>query len=315
MAVSGSSDFTRTRDQIISRALRICGAVKAGETPGAQEVTDAAEALNAMVKRWSATPGMHVWCTAEGTLFPQASQSRYALALAGADHATETYYATELSVAAASGDTVLSADSTSNMTVSDNIGVVLDSGSMQWTTISSKTSTTVTIATALTGAAAAGNAVFNYTTKIVRPLKIVDARRYNISSGIETPIAPMLARLDYQALPNKAQTGTINQAFYDPQLSTGYFYLWNPPSTVTDLVKFAWHRPIQDFDAASNNPDLPQEWIDPLVWGLADLMCDEYDVPLDKANRIAARAAGYLSDVAGFDREAESIVFGAEMGP
>ena len=137
-------------------------------------------------------------------------------------------------------------------------------------------------------------------------------------TGVQTcalPISPPLARLDYQALPNKAQTGIINQVFYDPQLSTGYLYLWNPPSSVTDLLKFTWHRPIQDFDAAGNNPDLPQEWIRTLVWNLADEMTAEYDVPLDKADRITARAAKYLDNVAGFDREAESLSFGVEMGP
>lgn len=316
MAVSGSSDFTRTRDQIIARALRICGAVKAGETIGAQEVTDAAEALNAMVKRWSATPGMHVWCTSEATLFPQASQVRYGLSTSSTDHATESYAATELTAAASSGATSITVDSITGISNGDNIGVVVDDGTIHWTTVNGAPSgSTVVLTTGLDDDAASGNAVFAYTTKIVRPLKIVDARTYDISSGQEVPISPMLARADYQALPNKAQTGTINQAFYDPQRDTGYLYLWNPPSTVTSLVKFTWHRPIMDFDAASNNPDLPQEWIDVLVWGLADLMCAEYDVPADKAGMIAGRAAKYLDDVAGFDREAESIEFGVDTGP
>ncbi len=314
MAVSGSSDFTRTRDQIIARALRICGAVKAGETIDAQEVTDAAEALNAMVKRWSATPGMHVWCTSEATLFPQASQVRYGLSTSSTDHATESYAATELTAAASSGATSITVDSITGISNGDNIGVVVDDGTIHWTTVSGAPSgSTVILTTGLDAAAASGNAVFAYTTKIVRPLKVVDARVYSIANATEIPLTDPLARRDYQALPNKAQTGTINQVFYDPQRDTGYLYLWNPPATVTDLVKLTWHRPIMDFDAAANNPDLPQEWIDVLVWGLADLMCPEYDVPADKAGMIAGRAAKYLDDVAGFDREAESIEFGAEM--
>lgn len=312
MATSSSSDFTRTRDQLIMRAARIIGAVRAGATMKAQDTTDFAEALNAMVKRWQAS-GIHVWTTAEATLFPQVDQVRYSLASGSTDHATETYYETEVSAAEASGQTVLSVDSTTNMTVADNIGVLLDDGSLFWSTISSKTSTTVTIADAIDDSAAAGNPVYTYTTKIVRPLKIVDARRFDILSDADTPIR-MLARLDYQGLSQKTQTGTITQAFYDPQLSTGYFYLWNPPAEVTSLVKFTWHRPIQDFDAAGDNPDLPQEWIDPLVFNLATIMAPEYDVPMDKFQQVSAMALKFLDDVAGFDREAESIEFGVDMG-
>mgnify|MGYP001603974646 FL=1 len=318
MAVSGSSDFTRTRNQIIARSGRLIGAVRAGATLSAQEILDFSEALNAMVKRWQATPNMRVWTVTEGVLFPQASQYRYAIGSASTDHATETYYATTLSAAEASGQTVLSATSTTNMTVADNIGIVLDSGLLQWTTISSKTSTTVTVATALTGAAASGNAVFNYTTKIVRPLKIVDARRYNIAGATDTSISEsqgaLMARLDYQNLPNKAQTGSIVRAFYDPQReSLGYLHLWQPPSAVTDLVKFTAHRPIMDFDAAGDTPDLPQEWIDPIVWNLALAMAPEYKVSDATYGRIERLAMKYLDDVAGFDREPESIQFGVDM--
>ena len=309
MATSSSSDFNRTRDQIIARAGRIIGAFKAGETMGAQEVTDFSEALNAMVKRWSATPGMLTWAMSEATLFPQAAQSQYAVAVNGADHCTLSYYATTISSTEAGGQTVLSVTATTGMTVADYIGVVLDTGSMQWSTISSKTSNTVTIADALTSQAAAGNAVFSYTTKIPRPMRLLDkpgaVRRYDIASGIEIPIGPPMARSDYQMLTNKSQSGIVNRVFYDPQLSTGYLYLWSPPRTVTSLVKFTFQRPIQDFDAAADNPDLPQEWIDPLVWNLADVLAMEYDVPAERADRISVRAAKYLSDVSGPDREPE----------
>lgn len=315
MSVSGSSNFTRTRDQLITRALRICGVIRASETPGAQIVTDTAEALNAMVKRWQKKPDMRLWTVTEATLVPQAEQVRYELSSSSTDHATETLYETTLSAAEASGQTVLSATSTTNMTVSDNIGIVVDDGTVHWSTISSKTSTTVTIADALDDDAASGNAVFNYTTKIVRPLKITDARRYNIAGATDTPLSPMLARLDYNALPNKTQTGTIMQAFYDPRRSdqSGYLYLWQPPTTVTDLVKFTWQRPIMDFDSASDDPDLPIEWVDAIVYNLAISIAAEYDVPADRLQVIAAQAASYLDDVQGDDREQESYFFGVDM--
>lgn len=317
MSTSGSSDFTRTRDQLIHRALRLCGAIKAGETPGAQEITDGAEALNAMVKRWQKKQ-LHVWAVVEATLFPQVSQVKYNLSSSSTDHVTETYYETGISTAAASGATTLDVDETTNITAGDYIGVVVDDGTVHWTTVSSKTSTTVTIATALDDDAAVGNPVFTYTTKLVRPLKIVDARRYNIASGQDTPISEtqgsMMSRLDYQAIPNKAQTGSINRAFYDPGRDTGYLYLWQPVSVVRDLVKMTCHRPIMDFDAAGDTPDLPQEWFDAIVYNLAVSIGPEYDVPAERWTIVKTQAAEYLDDVAGDDREGESLFFGVDMG-
>ncbi len=70
-----------------------------------------------------------------------------------------------------------------------------------------------------------------------------------------------------------------------------------------------------DFDNASDNPDLPQEWFDVLAFNLALNMAPEYDVPAERFDRIATIATKYLDDVAGFDREAESIFAEPDMGP
>lgn len=60
MATSGSTNFSVTRDQLISGALRIVGATAQGETPTATQISEAAEALNMLVKAWEAD-GMPLW--------------------------------------------------------------------------------------------------------------------------------------------------------------------------------------------------------------------------------------------------------------
>lgn len=307
MATSGSSDFNVTRNQIIYGAGRKVNAVATGGTMSTENIDAFNQALNAMVKHWQGQ-GLHVWTTAEATLFPQVDQVKYGLSISGTDHVTQTFYETAITTDEADGQTVLSVDSTANMTVADNIGVVVDDGTLHWSTIASKTSSTVTINAALDDSAASGNAVFTYTSKIVRPLKIVDARRYNIDGATDTPIE-MVANRDYHAIPQKADTGTITQAFYDRQLSTGYLYLWQPPSAITDLVKFTWHRPIEDFDAAGNNPDLPQEWIQAIIFNLAAMMIPEFPVTPQNARLIVGYAEQLLEDMKGYDREEGSIFF------
>jgi hypothetical protein len=219
-----------------------------------------------------------------------------------------------LSADEAAAQTVLSVASTAGIADADNIGVVLDDGAIHWSTVSGAPGATVTIAAGLADSASEGNPVFAYTSKIVRPLKVVAARRKNIDSGDETPIQT-IARLDYLDLPRKAQTGTINQLFYDPQMSTGMFKLWQPPAVVADLVNFTWWRPIMDFNAAADNPDLPQEWVSALMWNLAQEKMIEYPVSDRDATIITQMATRTLDIMKGNDREAESYFFGVDMGP
>jgi len=307
MASSGSTDFTATRNDIIRQAALKVGAISAGVTMGAQMASDFAFNLNGLVKRWQAA-SIHIWTTREATLFPQPNQIKYEVGSGATDHVTESYAATEISADEASGQTTLSVAATDDITANDNIGVVLDDGTIQWSTVSSKTSTTVTIADALTDSAAEGNPVYTYTTRIVRPLRIVDARRFNVVNAVDTPVI-VSARLDYQRLPNKTQTGMLNQVFYDPQLTRGHIYIWQAPTAVSDLLKFTWHRPIEDFDAAGDNPDLPQEWIDALVWNLAWVMAPEFEVSAQRYQQIRELAAITLDTVKDFDREPESVFF------
>jgi hypothetical protein len=60
MTTSASTNYVPTRDDIIKRALRIIGALGQGETPPAQAVTEASQALNDLMKEWMAD-GMHLW--------------------------------------------------------------------------------------------------------------------------------------------------------------------------------------------------------------------------------------------------------------
>jgi hypothetical protein len=281
----------------------------------ARMLADFAAALNAMVKAWQAR-GLHVWTRAEATLFPQVGQTRYALAATGADHATQAYTATTLGAAAVAGVTSVTVASIAGISGSDRIGIVLDDGTIQWTTVNGAPAATVTLGAALTGAAASGNAVYAYTNKIVRPLRIVEARRYLTVSAREVSLAEPMALLDYKMLPNKTQRGTVTQVFYDPGLSTGYLHLWLTPSGVADLIRFTWWRPIEDFNAAGDNPDLPTEWIRAITFNLALDMAPEFSVPRDMLEGpygVGTLADKYLEEVSGFDREAEAVQFGIDM--
>lgn len=312
MATSGSYDFSANRNQIVEQALGLITVVASGLPLDNDDLAKGAFALNGMVKHWETTQDIHIWTERQATLFVQPAQYRYGVGGSSAtDHCTETFEQTATTATGAAGNTTITVDDITGISAADHIGIVLDDGTIQWTTANGAPSgSTITLAVALTDTVAIGNAVFAYTDRIVQPLKLLNdqARRWNYIDDIETPITP-IARRDYYNLPSKSQVGTVNQIFYDRQLATGYINLWQAPEDLTNHVKFTWLRPIQDFDAAADTPDLPQEWIQTLYYNLAVILSPGYDVPDSKYNRIKVLADQFLMDMTGLDRETESLYF------
>jgi hypothetical protein len=308
-----SADFTYNRDQIIRRALRLVGAIQSGETPGAQENQDCVDALNALVSEWQAT-GLHLWKESEGVLFLQPNQIQYGLGGSATDQAaiTSTINASVTTAALTVGTTAIPVASTSGIVIGDHFGVLLSTNVLFWSTVSSIVGLTVNIASGVTAAVNSGAQTYDYTTRIIRPLRIIDARRYYIPSGIETPLI-LLSRLDYRELPNKQDTGVVTQLFYDPQLSTGYGWVWPAPPDSLSRINFTWMEPIFNFNTAADQPDFPVEWFNCLVWNLAKEIMLEYDVPPQRASMIQIRSKETFDLVSGFDREPESLFFGVNF--
>jgi len=308
-----SPDFTYNRDQIIRRALRLAGAIQSGETPGAQENQDAIDALNALVSEWQAS-GLHLWKESEGVLFLQPNQIQYGLGGTTTDQAaiTSTINASTTTAALAIGAIAIPLASVSGIVAGDKFGVMLSTNVLFWSTVSSIVGQTVTIANALPVAVNSGAQTYDYTNRIIRPLRIIDARRYYIPSTIETPLM-LISRLDYRELPNKSNQGVVTQLFYDPQLSTGSAWIWPAPPDSLSRINFTWMEPIFNFNTAADQPDFPVEWYNCLVWNLAKEVMLEYDVPVQRAQMIALRAKESLDLVSGFDREPESYFFGVDF--
>jgi hypothetical protein len=313
---SGTATFNMGRNQICIAALRKIGAIASGETPDAQTIQDCSDQLNMMVKALNAT-GLHIWTESEATLFLQPNQFQYTLGSGSSDNCADTTYtSTTLSIAAAQGVTSVGVSSATGFAASYNVGIVLDSGSIFWTTQNGAASgTTINLNAALTGSASAGNAVYVYQSNIIRPLRVVSGRRFAFNGSIDTQMI-MMSRIDYRNQPNKSSPGTITQFYYDPRggaNTQGQMWVWPAPSDVTSAFKFTWWRPVQDFTTSANIPDLPQEWLDALVWNLALKMAPEYDCSTTRYEMIKDQSASSLDNVSGWDREIESYLFGADL--
>lgn len=312
MATSASVNFTLDRDEVIELAYKKFGGFTTGQTLTAEKVADASKTLNMMLKAFQ-QKGLKLWLRKRATVFLAKDDSQYGLGTSG-DHATYSYTRTQIKTAAIAGATSIDVDSTTGMAASDYIGFVLDDGTLQWTTVSSVTdSDTVVIpATGLTSAAAVDNYVYFYRTKIDRPLRIVEAFVRDVNNN-DRPI-DIIGQNEYVELSTKNTDGSLIAIHYDPQLTTGQLYVWPQTSVVTDTLELVVYRPIEDMDDANNDFDLPVEWLEAVVWGLAWRLCPDNGIDIGRKQDIERNAKEFLSDAESFDFEhGATVTFGVEF--
>ena len=290
MTTSGTVSFSVTRDNLIEAALKHISALGDGETPSATQVTEASLLLNMLVKSKMAD-GMPLWALKTGYILPFTGSSSVSVGPAGGA-ATNSYTVTTTSAAASSGASTIIVTSATGFANAFYIGIELTDSTIQWTTINGVPSgTTITLTAALTGDVALGAQVYAYQTKMQRPLRVIDAYLKNIVSNTEHKIN-IVPYTDYNALGNHTDASIPNQVYYDPQLDNGTFFVYPRFLTGDYLIQIRYHRPFEDFNAASDTPDFPQEFYLPLMVSLASLLAPKNGVPLDERKTLAMEAIG-----------------------
>jgi len=302
MSTSGSENFSLTGTLIIREALELIGAVGAGDTVSAEDQATCLRSLNMMIKAWQAE-GIALWKNVEASLFPSYLGYVYSIGSTG-DHCSTGAYKTEIATAASSGAFTITVDSDDNITNGDYIGIELDDKTLQWTTVNGvPAANVVTLTAALTDDVGVDNHVYNYTTKITRPIEIVEARGVS-PSAYDTPLI-IASRDEYMRLSNKSSQGPPSQIYYDPVRTNGKMYVWPACDNVQEYIKFTARVLIEDFDAAANDPDFPQEWMLAITWNLAVMVAPKFGKKLDQL--FVVNAAFFKQNVKDFDHENTSI--------
>jgi hypothetical protein len=229
-----TSTYSITRDQVIIAALRKLQVIELGSTPDSATVTNAAQALNIMIKAWM-TQGIKLWTVQEYIIPLTAAKTSYTIGSSGAD-------------------------------------IIAD-----------------------------------------KPLKLIQAwmRNVSVTPNIDTPLQ-VISKQEYNILSSKFSSGMINSVFYDPKLTAGTLYTYLTPDTATatnyDLY-FVGQRPIYDILLSTDIPDFPNEWMQALVWGLADELSIEYGCPTSQRQEITLKAERYKGDLVDWDVEPNSTFF------
>lgn len=302
-STSGSYTFSVTRDQIIRQMMLDIGALQEGESPTAQETTDCAFKLNMMVKQWMSNtdfaPGLKVWTRKRADLFLSPTQYTYQLGATSSDNWVDSttnlvfpqqYGQTNVATTVVAGTTVIPLAAVSQISIGDYIGILIGS-SLFWTTVininQGASPPTVTIpAPGLPSNVQASGAtyVFNYTVKGQRPIVLVSAILRDIYAN-DTPLRIFKTVEEYEALPTKTSPQNIadpTAVFYEARFTTqnpcGRLFLdVGGAQDVTKHIHCVYLAATQDFVNPGDAPDYPQEWYEPLVWGLGKRCCGMFD--------------------------------------
>lgn len=109
------------------------------------------------------------------------------------------------------------------------------------------------------------------------PLKIESAVLYTTASGARQQLE-IMDKSEFNLM-NSLDTGNPTCISYTPQINKGVISLWPMPSsdvasakTLRILIRTAF----EGFSASANTPDLPQDWQNALIYGLAYTLAPEY---------------------------------------
>lgn len=315
MATSGDISLTVTRDEIITEALEDLGVLEAGDPPTADDVTSCARKLNFMIKAWQ-TDGLQVFTVKRGYLFMERSKHEYTLSSTG-DNWTYSYKQDSTTADAAAAQNVITVADDTDYTNNDVVGLSLDDGTVQWTTLSSKSGGgALTLADNLTAASSSGSTVMSYTSKADEPMRVVEASLRNESLN-DRPLG-IISRQEWSELSNKTYDGSVTQVYFDERVDPPVLFTW--PETAQDFdVLVLWVKRIfYSFTSATDNPDFPQEWFLPLSTNLAVACGPKFGTPATDKNfkELKEQAVFWYEKAQDYDSGPEANVrFEVDMGP
>jgi hypothetical protein len=157
-----------------------------------------------------------------------------------------------------------------------------------------------------------------------RPLRLYDGSfwRKTVAGVVTDTPLELMSRQTYEQQATKGATGIINAVYYQPNIDIaanltspgtgwGTAFLYLPTTDTTITVYLNVLRPIFDLGATTTQElDLPSEWFQAIVWGVAADIADEYEVPEDRCLRLRKIATDYREQLFEWNRNLDSVDYG-----
>ena len=304
MALSGSIDFTLTRDDAIQEALEMLGVLGEGESPTAAQLTSCSRTLNLMLKHWQ-NREVAQNLIRKFYVFLDKETREYDLSttVASSAHSALDFYTDTTAADYADGATDLEVVTGTGAANADTIVLVSDESTILDGAVDSGGGTTSLTVEDLDGDAESGNRYFAYTTKVVRPLDLLYVNRcFNIEGQGEDEVLDYIRqpcqiheRRDHIRLSNPDSDGTVNSVWYDPQWPTATLHVWPEPEA-GEFLEIWGQFTIDDMDSASDNFALPSRWYMAVATNLAYWLMGKYGASADTRATIKEHAGRSLQE-------------------
>jgi len=146
-----------------------------------------------------------------------------------------------------------------------------------------------------------------------KPLKVIQGwiRNIAVTPNIDIPVQ-ILSRQEYNLLGSKYSTGQINSVWYDPRTTYGEVHTYlTPDATIASNYQLylVGQKPLDDVLLGTDIPNFPTEWMQALVWGLADELGIEYGAHVNVRNEIMMKAEKFRTAMEDWDTETASTYF------
>lgn len=284
---SNTYNFTDTAASIINSSVSKIGKLGEGDTLSAAEYNLCLASLNRILKSMMVDNKIggsyKVWQRQRGNLFLRANSGKYTLS------ANSPWWCNAFSTITNAGSQAVG---TNSITVSNSalitngttLGLQLDSGNLQWTTATSVTGNTVTLANNLTSAmSSTADLIYVITDGPSQPPQMIEHIVLRDSNGNDTPVKVM----DYDEwfyLPSKQSPGFSGDpigVYLEQHLNgpTPFAYLYTDVAQAQDTSKYffiGYIRELQDLVNETDLLDAPKEWLRFLVYELAYDVVDDF---------------------------------------
>lgn len=247
MTTSSSKNFELDVAEYVEEAFERCGL----EVRTGYDLKTARRSLNLLFADW-ANRGLNQWTIEQTTIALATGITEYpggTLTMTVGD--SGSFSVAETITGGTSGATA----SITSKPSSTTLAITIPSGTFS----ASETITGGTSAATTTVSAAVDFGDVRSTIDILSAVVTRDSTDFQIER---------VSRSSYLNIPNKAQTGRVNEFFLDRQI-TPILKVWPAPENNTDVVKFNRLTRIDDADTNTNTVDVPFRFYPCLTAGLA----------------------------------------------
>mgnify|MGYP000851104078 FL=1 len=324
MPTSNSTNFAMNGLQLMESALRLSRQLGIGQSVDAEVYNIAKQNLNIMMRHWE-NSGVRIWGIERGILFPSYGQAQFDIPVvtSGVPSAycclESDYRQNSLSVAAAAGASSVTLSDAVEYVAGDYIGIASQSNGLMWFKVNSVVGQVVnlyevgtTTAANLPYAASADAIVVGFTTLEWQPLRIIEARRKDLSDttgGVEVPLK-IVGKFDYERIPNKLLQSIPIQIYEQVMIDHTRLFVWPTTAYSNWAIGYSYERRYQDIDSSINSLDFPPEAYEALRYGLASRLGVEFAIDGNRQMYLDAKAEQYFQVMRNWSSGKASVRFG-----